>query len=341
MSHETKNIMFMYKSILRPWLFRIDAEKIHNQIMGLLHVYRHLTPVKCLVRAYYRPKTAPFQWRNLTFGNRVGLSAGFDKEASCFDELSDLGFGFLEVGTVTPEKVAGNPSPRIFRLPEDHALVSRTGFNNPGKEVFLKNLQRKREGKYILGVNINTNSPADNERAAADLAGLYEAFGQYADYYTVNWGSMTPEVLAWALTALDVHKQRLNKPVLLKLPADVPVEKLDGIIEFAKVHHMDGFIATGPTQDRSLLIHSSQAEVTQVGAGGISGLPVIYKSVEIVKYLSAHAPKDMLLIGAGGVMTPTEARVMRNAGAHLVQVYSAFIYEGPGIVKHIAEACNE
>ncbi len=331
----------MYQSILRPWLFRIDAEKIHNQIISLLHVYRHLPLVKGMLRAYYRPKAAPFQWRNLTFGNRVGLSAGFDKEASCFDELSDLGFGFLEVGTVTPEKVAGNPSPRIFRLPEDHALVSRTGFNNPGKEVVLNNLQRKREGKYILGVNINTNTPADGERAAADIISLYEAFSRYADYYTVNWGSMTPEILSGVLTALESYKQRLEKPVFLKLPADVPLEKLEGIITFAKTHHLDGFIATGPTQDRSLLIHSSQAEVTEVGAGGISGLPVIHKSVEVMKYLSAHAPKEMLLIGAGGVMTPLEADAMRNAGAHLVQVYTAFIYEGPGIIKRIAEACDE
>ncbi|WP_308773093.1 quinone-dependent dihydroorotate dehydrogenase [uncultured Bacteroides sp.] len=331
----------MYQSILRPWLFRIDAEKIHNQIVSLLHVYRHLPLVKGMLRAYYCPKAAPFQWRNLTFCNRVGLSAGFDKEASCFDELSDLGFGFLEVGTVTPEKVAGNPSPRIFRLPGDHALVSRTGFNNPGKEVFLKNLQRKREGKYILGVNINTNTPADGEQAAEDITSLYEAFSRYADYYTLNWGSMTPEVLAGVLTALESYKQRLEKPVFLKLPADVPLEKLEGIITFAKTHHLDGFIATGPTQDRSLLIHSSQSEVTEVGAGGISGLPVIHKSVEVMKYLSAHAPKEMLLIGAGGVMTPLEADAMRNAGAHLVQIYSAFIYEGPGVVKHIAEACDE
>lgn len=331
----------MYKSILRPWLFRIDAEKIHNQIISLLHVYRHLPLVKGMLRAYYRPKAAPFQWRSLTFSNRVGLSAGFDKEASCFDELSDLGFGFLEVGTVTPEKVAGNPAPRIFRLPEDHALVSRTGFNNPGKEVVLNNLQRKREGKYILGVNINTNTPADGERAAADITSLYEAFSRYADYYTINWGSMTPEVLAGGLEALEDDRKRLEKPIFLKLPADVPLEKLEGIITFAKTHHLDGFIATGPTQDRSLLIHSSQAEVTQVGAGGISGLPVIHKSVEVMKYLSAHAPKEMLLIGAGGVMTLHEAEMMRRAGAHLVQIYSTFIYEGPGIVKRIAESCDE
>lgn len=127
----------MYQSI-RPWLFRIDAEKAHNQIITLLHLYRHLAPVRSLTRILHQPKAAAFQWENLTFKNRVGLSAGFDKEASCFDELSDWGFGFIEVGTVTPEKVAGNPSPRIFRLPKDNALVSRTGFNNPGKDVFLK-----------------------------------------------------------------------------------------------------------------------------------------------------------------------------------------------------------
>lgn len=203
--------------------------------------------------------------------------------------------------------------------------------------MVLKNLQRKRDGKYILGVNINTNTPTNAERAVTDITDLYETFSAYADYYTINWGSVTTEVLADVLTALESYKQRLHRPVFLKLPADVPVEKLDAVIEFAKVHHIDGFIATGPTQDRSLLIHSAQTEVERVGAGGISGLPVIHKSLEVMKHLSAHAPKDMLLIGAGGVMTPFEAKAMRNAGAHLVQVYSAFIYEGPGVVKRIAE----
>lgn len=330
----------MYKSILRPWLFRVDAEKIHNQIITLLHVYRHLSPVRCLTRGICRPQAAPFQWRNLTFGNRVGLSAGFDKEASCFDELGDLGFGFMEVGTVTPEKVAGNPSPRIFRLPEDQALVSRTGFNNPGKQVFLKNLQRKRDGKYILGININTNHPAEEELAKSDLVGLYEAFAGYADYYTLNWGSISPEILGSVLVALTDSRQRLGKPVFLKLPADVPVEKLDDIIAFARQHQIDGFIATGPTQDRSLLIHSPESEVAQVGAGGISGLPVVHKSVNVVKYLSAHTPEEMLIIGAGGVMTPHEATAMLQAGAHLVQIYSAFIYEGPGVIRQLAEALS-
>ena len=311
----------MYQSI-RPWLFRIDAEKAHNQIITLLHLYRHLAPVRSLIK------------------NRVGLSAGFDKEASCFDELSDWGFGFIEVGTVTPEKVAGNPSPRIFRLPKDNALVSRTGFNNPGKDVFLKNLQRKQKGKYILGININTNHPDDEKQAQTEMADLYQAFSEYADYYTINWGSMSDEILSAVLIAILHQKQIYHKPVFLKLPADVPIDKLDEIISFAWRHHIDGFIATGPTQDRSLLIHSAETEIKQAGAGGISGLPVIHKSIEVVRYLSAHAPKEMLIIGAGGILTPLEATSMLKAGAHLVQIYSAFIYEGPGIVKRIAEACN-
>lgn len=203
------------------------------------------------------------------------MSAGFDKEASCFDELSDLGFGFIEVGTVTPHKVDGNPSPRIFRLPKDHALISRTGFNNPGKEMVLQNLRQKQNGKYILGVNINTNYPADEELARTEITDLYSTFSEYADYYTINWGSIAPEILSSVLIAVADKKKQIGKPIFLKLPADVPIEKLGDIINFARQHHIDGFIATGPSQDRSLLIHSSQAEVTHVGAGGISGLPII------------------------------------------------------------------
>lgn len=206
--------------------------------------------------------------------------------------------------------------------------------------MVLQNLRQKQNGKYILGVNINTNYPADEELARTEITDLYSTFSEYADYYTINWGSIAPEILSSVLIAVADKKKQIGKPIFLKLPADVPIEKLDDIISFARQHHIDGFIATGPSQDRSLLIHSSQAEVTHVGAGGISGLPIIYKSIEVVRYLSAHTPKEMLIIGAGGVMTPAEATSMLNAGAHLVQIYSAFIYEGPFVVKRIAEACK-
>lgn len=330
----------MYKSIFRPLLFNIDAERIHNQIISTLHFYRHLTPLRSIIQSTSQAKVPAYHWRNLTFKNRIGLSAGFDKEASCFDELADWGFGFIEVGTVTPEKVNGNPSPRIFRLEKDQALISRTGFNNPGKTVFLQNLKRKQTDRYILGININTNNPADAKSATADIINLYNTFSEYADYYTINWGSIAPEILDSILTTLWEYKQKLQKPIFLKLPADVPLEKLDGIIRYAEQHHIDGFIAAGPSQDRSLLNRSTQKEIEAVGAGGISGLPVSKKSIQIVKYLSGHAPKEMLIIGAGGIMTPKEAQAMLNAGAHLIQIYSAFVYEGPKIVKRLAKACK-
>lgn len=330
----------MYKSILRPLLFHIDAEEIHDKIVKVLQFYRHLAPVRMIVRSTCHADTAGWKWRNMTFRNRVGLSAGFDKAASCFDELGDLGFGFMEVGTVTPDEVRGNPSPRIFRLPKDQTLISRTGFNNPGKKVFLENLRRKQSGKYILGININTNHPDNAEQAITDILDLYRSFKDYADYYTINWGSIAPEILSQVIMALLKCKQESNKPIFLKLPADLPLEKADDVIGFAVKHHVDGFIACGPSQDRSLLTNSTQAEITKVGAGGISGMPVMQKSLKVVKYLSEHAPKDMLIIGAGGVMTSSDAQAMLKAGAHLVQIYSAFIYEGPFVVKRIAKACN-
>lgn len=330
----------MYKSVFRPLLFQIDAEKIHNQIITVLHYYRHITPIRKIIRLSCQTKTTEWQWRDLIFRNRIGLSAGFDKAACCFDELSDLGFGFIEVGTVTPEQVTGNPSPRIFRLPKDQALISRTGFNNPGKNIFVQNLKRKQFGKYILGININTNHPDNTELAKTDILDLYRRFNRYADYYTINWGSIAPNILSRILTALSEYKQEVNKPIFLKLPADLPLEKVDDIIQFAIQHHIDGFIACGPSQDRTLLSHSTPTEINNIGAGGISGLPILEKSIKIVKFLSEHAPKSMLIIGAGGIMTPKEAQTILKAGAHLVQIYSAFIYEGPYIVKRLAKACE-
>lgn len=330
----------MYKSVFRPLLFQIDAEKIHNQIITVLHYYRHITPIRKVIRLSCQTKTTEWQWRDLIFRNRIGLSAGFDKAACCFDELSDLGFGFIEVGTVTPEQVTGNPSPRIFRLPKDQTLISRTGFNNPGKNIFVQNLKRKQFGKYILGININTNHPDNTELAKTDILDLYRTFNRYADYYTINWGSIAPNILSQILTALSEYKQEVNKPIFLKLPADLPLEKVDDIIQFAIQHHIDGFIACGPSQDRTLLSRSTPTEINNIGAGGISGLPILEKSIKIVKFLSEHAPKSMLIIGAGGIMTPKEAQTILKAGAHLVQIYSAFIYEGPYIVKRLATACE-
>ena len=194
--------------------------------------------------------------------------------------------------------------------------------------------------QYILGININTNHPDNQEQAMTDILDLYCTFNNYADYYTINWGSIAPDILGPILITLFQHKQEYKKPVFLKLPADLTVEKADEIIRFAIQHHIDGFIACGPTQDRSLLTRSTPTEINNIGAGGISGLPVLQKSLKTVKYLSEHAPKDMLIIGAGGIITSQDAQAMLDAGAHLVQIYSAFIYEGPYVVKRIAKVCK-
>ena len=173
-----------------------------------------------------------------------------------------------------------------------------------------------------------------------DILDLYCTFNNYADYYTINWGSIAPDILGPILITLFQHNQEYKKPVFLKLPADLTFEKADEIIRFAIQHHIEGFIACGPTQDRSLLTRSTPTEINNIGAGGISGLPVLQKSLKTVKYLSEHTPKDMLIIGAGGIITSQDAQAMLDAGAHLVQIYSAFIYEGPYIVKRIAKVCK-
>lgn len=331
----------MYTSLIRPLLFRLDPETMHAATVRALQLYRHLPPARSLVRRLYTPSPAPFRWKNLVFPNRIGLSAGFDKNAASFDELADFGFGFLETGTVTPLAIKGNPRPRIFRLPRHEALISRTGFNNPGQEEVAQNLRRKRPGRYILGVNINTHHPEDAALAVNELSALFTRFAPEADYYTLNWGSMTSDTLASALAAFHPLPAKATHPVFLKLPADIPLDQLDGVLRFTVDNGADGLIATGPTQDRSALTGYPAEELARIGAGGVSGRPVFEKSLERVNYLAAHAPEDLLIIGAGGVMTETEVIRMVEAGADLIQIYTSFIYNGPAIVRRMAERMSQ
>lgn len=331
----------MYQSLLRPLLFRRDAEKIHLEIIKLVAALRRMPPLRPLVRACFDYQgQKPFKWQGLTFRNRVGLSAGFDKAAECFDELSNFGFALIEVGTITPDPVAGNPQPRIFRLPQDEALVSRTGFNNPGIEMAAIRLQRlgRHRQRYVLGVNINTNHPDHQDQAVADIIRLQRTLADKADYFTLNWGSMPPETLLTALQAC--HAQEVVRPVMVKLPADLPLEQLPQIVKQLLEAGADGFIATGPTQDRSSLT-TAPAELEHIGAGGVSGHPVLAKSLTMMRHLSQLVPKSCLLIGAGGIMTPDDAQQMLQAGAQLVQLYSAFVYQGPAIVKRVARRLDQ
>lgn len=330
----------MYRQIIRPLLFTLDPERMHNMLVSTLKSYRYLYPLRSIFQCCFAPHSGLFIRNGILFKNRIGLSAGFDKSGEIFDELSDFGFGFIELGTITPDSQKGNPAPRIFRLPKDNSLISRTGFNNCGQTTLSRNLKRRnKKSGYILGLNINKNPGSEGEEAIQDVFKLFRTFYSEADYFVLNWGSMEDSLFVRILQTLTAYreKQKEKRPILIKLPADILFGTLDKAIESAIANHINGFIATGPTMDRSNLKHYSSGELQQIGAGGVSGQGIGGKSLEIVRYLAGHADKDMLIIGAGGIMTAADAGRMINAGAHLVQIYSAFIYSGPSIIKKMGK----
>lgn len=326
----------MYKQIVRPVLFCWEPEKMHELLVSALKFYRHLTFVRFIISRWFQ-HSDPFSWDGIIFRNRIGLSAGFDKSGEVFDELADFGFGFLELGTITPEAQTGNPSPRIFRLPECDSLISRTGFNNAGLEVFRQNLKR-RKGDYVVGVNINKNPLSEGETALNDFFSLFKALYYDVDYFTLNWGSVDGNLFEKVLNALTSYKklQMQKRPVFIKLPADIEKETLDIVLSMAGHYSVDGFIATGPTMNRSLLKSYDLKELDSIGAGGVSGRGIGEKSLNVVRYLRTHANEQLLIIGAGGIMTSSDAKKMIEAGADFIQLYSAFIYSGPSIIKKMS-----
>jgi len=280
----------------------------------------------------------------LTFPNPVGLAAGFDKDAKLFDELSHFGFSFIEIGTLTPKAQPGNEKPRMFRLPEDEALINRMGFNNEGVEAAVKRLKH-RSTKVIIGGNIGKNKITPNEDAAKDYELCFEALFDHVDYFAVNVSSPnTPNLRALQekepLTQLLNNLKMLNsrkekpKPILLKIAPDLTNEQLDDIIDIVKQTNIDGVIATNTTISREGLITPNQ-KLETIGAGGLSGKPLTKRATEVVRYLSEQSNKTFPIIAVGGIYTAADALEKLNAGASLVQVYTGFIYEGPGIVKRI------
>jgi dihydroorotate dehydrogenase len=280
----------------------------------------------------------------LTFPNPVGLAAGFDKDAKLFDELGYFGFGFIEIGTLTPKAQPGNEKPRMFRLPEDEGLINRMGFNNGGVDEAVVRL-KNRKTKIIVGGNIGKNKVTPNEEAVNDYEKCFEALFDHVDYFVVNVSSPnTPGLRALQdkepLTKLLFRVKELNaqkknpKAILLKIAPDLTNEQLDDIVEIVKDTKIDGVIATNTTIDRSSL-KTDSSKVEALGAGGLSGKPLTTRSVEVVKYLSDKSNKAFPIIGVGGIHTGKDAVEILKAGASLVQVYTGFIYEGPGIVKNI------
>ncbi|MGM9486263.1 quinone-dependent dihydroorotate dehydrogenase [Ideonella sp. YS5] len=336
-------------ALARPFLFGLDPEAAHELTLGSIARLQN-TPAQCL---WSKPRVEdPVTLAGLRFPNRVGLAAGLDKNGRCIDGLGAMGFGFIEVGTVTPNAQPGNPKPRMFRLPEANALINRLGFNNDGLDTFLANVRQARSfraGGGILGLNIGKNAATPIERAADDyLAGLTGVF-PHADYVTVNISSpntknlralQSDEALDALLGSLTRHKAMLEQqqarrvPMFLKIAPDLDDDQIGVIAATLLRHGVDGVIATNTTIAREAVKGLPHAEET----GGLSGAPVREASNRVVRALRQALGPAFPIIGVGGVMSAEDARAKIAAGADLVQVYTGFIYRGPALVPEIGRA---
>lgn len=339
----------MYKFVVRPLLFLVDPEKIHHIVFFALKLAGRIPGVKLLLRSLYSYRNPSLQRElfGLKFENPVGLAAGFDKDARLIDELACLGFGFIEIGTLTPVAQPGNEKPRLFRLPEDEALINRMGFNNEGVEAAVQRL-KKRKSNVIVGGNIGKNKVTPNEQAFDDYVKAFEALYPYVDYFVVNVSSPnTPglrdlqekEPLQKLLSGVIQlsRNQKKYKPVLLKIAPDLSPSQLDDVVGILKVTKTDGVIATNTTISREGLV-TSATEVQHIGNGGLSGKPLSVRANEVIAYLRDKLGKEFPIIGVGGILSTEDALAKFKAGADLVQLYTGFIYEGPAFAKRINKA---
>ena len=339
--------MAVYKLLFKPLAFLFSPEKAHHLTLTGLKTVLAIPIISSLFRAYYTVEDERLH-RNifgLTFKNPVGLAAGFDKDGQHYHAMSALGFGFIELGTVTPVGQIGNPQPRLFRLPADEALINRMGFNNEGMEALVNRLKKGRPKNLIIGGNIGKNKNTPNESAHLDYEKCFQALFPYVDYFVVNVSSPnTPNLRDLQekepLTRLLSLLQNLNlekptqKPILLKIAPDLTDGQLDDIVDIVHETKISGVIATNTTISRENL-NTSQHEISQIGMGGLSGQPVKDRSTEVIRYLHQKSNGQLKIIGVGGIGSPQDALEKIAAGASLVQVYSGLVYEGPGLVKRI------
>lgn len=337
----------MYK-ILRTLLFRLDAETAHHLTLRLLRFAGAIPGISRLLKFTYKveDKSLEREVFGIKFPNPVGLAAGLDKNGEVFSEMACLGFGFVEIGTVTPLPQDGNPAPRLFRLIPDKAIINRMGFNNVGLHEMMGNIKSGRKrfgGNVILGGNIGKNKITPNEEANSDYLKCMEALYSYVDYFVVNVSSPnTPNLRELQekapLTALLNLLQKRNvqlgkpKPLLLKIAPDLNDSQLDDIIEIVESTGIAGIVATNTTISREGL-SSNKSLVEKIGAGGLSGQPLTKRSTEVIRYLTKRTQKPVIAVG--GIMTAEDALEKLNAGAKLVQIYTGFVYEGPALVKSI------
>lgn len=331
----------MYKQIIRPILFCFDPEAVHHFTFSLVRFVNKIPGISSLIKSLYtvNDKRLEREVFGLKFKNPVGLAAGFDKDAKLYKELSNFGFGFIEIGTLTPKAQEGNPKKRLFRLLEDSAIVNRMGFNNGGVDEAVKRLNVN--NGVLIGGNIGKNKITPNEEAVKDYEICFDALYDYVDYFVVNVSSPnTPNLRALQdkepLTQLLQTLQNKNttkqkqKPILLKIAPDLTDEQLLDIIDIVKETKIAGVIATNTTISRDGL-----QSVNKIEMGGLSGKPLTKRSTEVIRFLSEKSNKAFPIIGVGGIHTAEDAIEKLEAGASLVQLYTGFIYEGPALIKAI------
>ncbi len=336
----------MYKLLLRPILFCFSPEAVHHFTFSAIKFFNRIPLVSGITRSIYKisNKHLETEVAGITFPNPVGLAAGFDKDGKLYNELSNYGFGFIEIGTITPKAQPGNPKPRLFRLKADSGLINRMGFNNEGVEEMVKRL-KKTQPKVIIGGNIGKNKVTPNEEAVNDYIICFNSLFDYVDYFVVNVSSPnTPDLrqlqdkeplLKLLSTLQDLNDEKENaKPIFLKIAPDLNNEQLNDIIDIVAETHIAGIIATNTTISREGLKTDSNT-VEAIGNGGLSGKPVTSRSTEVIKYLHTKSNGKFPIIGVGGIHSENDAIEKLEAGASLIQLYTGFIYEGPGLVKRI------
>jgi len=339
----------MYKLLIRPILFCFDPEKVHYFTFSLIRNLSKLPGMAALFRSLYMVNNKQLERHvfGLTFKNPVGLAAGFDKNAVLYNELANFGFGFIEIGTVTPKGQVGNPKKRLFRLKDEKGIINRMGFNNDGIEAAIAQL-KKNKGRLIIGGNIGKNTQTKPEDYTKDYLDCFNALHPYVDYFVLNVSC--PNVGSHAklndkdyLLELIADVQNANntfdkqKPILLKIAPDLNNGQLDEIIEIVQQTKLDGVIASNTSVSRDGL-KASQQQLDAIGNGGLSGQPITAKSTRVIQYLADKSNKSFPIIGVGGIHSAEDALEKLNAGADLVQIYTGFIYEGPRLIQRINKA---
>ena len=339
----------MYKLIIRPFLFLFDPEKVHYFTFSLIRILCKIPFISSIFRNLYQVNDKKLE-RNLFglhFTNPVGLAAGFDKNAVLYNELANFGFGFIEIGTVTPKGQEGNPKKRLFRLKDDQGIINRMGFNNDGVEAAIVNL-KKNKHKVIIGGNIGKNTETKSKDYTQDYLEVFRELHPFVDYFVLNVSCPNvdshaklndKEYLLELITACQRQNNlfQIKKPILLKIAPDLNNAQLDEIIDLVNETQIDGVIASNTSTTREQL-KASEKRLKEIGNGGLSGQPIKNQSTAVIKYLADTSNKSFPIIGVGGIHSAEDALEKLAAGADLVQVYTGFIYEGPSLIKQINKA---